>query len=646
MRVSAQPKVSTSTQKVMTANGTETFVTCDVKEFYPKQIDISWLKLSNGKMENISTSQPTEDLVMNSDGTFSISSKIRIEPMLDDRTKYRCVVMHKTFPDNFALETDPVEESLQIGPIIGGICGFVVLICAACLGVYIWKKKCNGQTKPQESEDATGKPLLEKKVPQSERETQKTSPIEQNNTGKTEQGADDHGKQGVSKPEDTRGTDDGEKAAQTDPDPQSTEEQQKTNVKDGGESQKISTIELNNTGNTEQGADDQYKEGVLQRINKQRTEETQKTSPIEQYNTGNTEQGADDHGKQGVSKPEDTRGTDDGEKAAQTDPDPQSTEEQQKTNVKDGGESQKISTIELNNTGNTEQGADDQYKEGVLQRINKQRTEVPPKISDIKMPNKIKDGEETDLSWEVTLHNPKVVNIVTSFKRKGEQEAKKLFHWQIPAEKLSGPTKVSLPLTNVSSCCNKDDSFSAEVPELQRTEGTFTIFCGVTLYPDISKHDGAELIIEVTQDTPEEPLTKSAVLSVTAGQTKPKECEDVTGREFLENIIPQPERGSKSMGMEEAKGDNEAENSQEAQIEEDESKKTSTGEESNTEETKQVTDDNCRQGDELQEKTNLEAKGGISNEGSKPTGMEEAKGDNEAENGHEAQTEEEENPSQ
>ncbi|XP_072448984.1 uncharacterized protein [Chiloscyllium punctatum] len=144
MQVSVQPKVSMSVQEISTANGTEHFLQCDVKEFYPKPIKVSWFKLSDGKMEYVSTSQSTEDIVTNSDGTFSVSSKIKTEPTWDEQTDYRCLVEHKTIFDNFTLEADSVADKIPaVYQIIGGIVGFILCaICVGlCVGLCIWYKK-------------------------------------------------------------------------------------------------------------------------------------------------------------------------------------------------------------------------------------------------------------------------------------------------------------------------------------------------------------------------------------------------------------------------------------------------------------------------------------------------------------------------
>ncbi|XP_043561673.1 retinitis pigmentosa 1-like 1 protein isoform X3 [Chiloscyllium plagiosum] len=141
MQVSVQPKVSMSVQEISTANGTEHVLQCDVKEFYPKPIKVSWFKLSDGKMEYVSTSQSTEDIVTNSDGTFSVSTKIKTEPTWDEQTDYRCVVEHKTISDNFTLDADSVADKIPaVYQIIGGIVGFILCV-GLCVGLRIWYKK-------------------------------------------------------------------------------------------------------------------------------------------------------------------------------------------------------------------------------------------------------------------------------------------------------------------------------------------------------------------------------------------------------------------------------------------------------------------------------------------------------------------------
>ncbi|XP_048462992.1 natural cytotoxicity triggering receptor 3 ligand 1-like [Rhincodon typus] len=189
MQVSVQPKVSMSKQEIKTENGVQHFLECDVKEFYPKPINVSWFKLSNGKMEYVSTSHSTEDIVMNSDGTFSVSIKVKTEPMLNEQTDYRCVVEHKTIFDHFTLDADSAAEKIPtVYHIIGGVAGFI--FCAICIGVCVGLciryKKSKGQQEAEEARQESERSLLLPK------ESQEICKDQESHTHESMQGTDHH----------------------------------------------------------------------------------------------------------------------------------------------------------------------------------------------------------------------------------------------------------------------------------------------------------------------------------------------------------------------------------------------------------------------------------------------------------------------
>ncbi|XP_038661995.1 natural cytotoxicity triggering receptor 3 ligand 1-like [Scyliorhinus canicula] len=55
MQVLVRPNVSLSTRSITIPNGSEGSVKCDVIGFYPQQLDISWMKISKQRIENISS---------------------------------------------------------------------------------------------------------------------------------------------------------------------------------------------------------------------------------------------------------------------------------------------------------------------------------------------------------------------------------------------------------------------------------------------------------------------------------------------------------------------------------------------------------------------------------------------------------------
>ncbi|XP_062918044.1 dextranase-like isoform X2 [Mobula hypostoma] len=135
MLVSVKPKVNVFMQKE------ENFAICEVKEFYPKEITVSWLKVLNEKVEVISKNQSIDDIVMDKSGTFSLTTKVRVESMVSSSAKYICTVKHKEFHGNFTLASNMAKEQEQSKLTGGIIFGIIMLLCVLGFGICIWKKK-------------------------------------------------------------------------------------------------------------------------------------------------------------------------------------------------------------------------------------------------------------------------------------------------------------------------------------------------------------------------------------------------------------------------------------------------------------------------------------------------------------------------
>ncbi|XP_072906167.1 uncharacterized protein [Hemitrygon akajei] len=320
MLVSVKPKVNVFMQK-------ENFVICEVKEFYPEEITVRWLKVLDEKVEAISKNQSVEDIVMDLIGTFSLTTKVRVEPMVGSSAKYICTVKHKTFHGNFTLE-NKMTKGQDIIKLTGGvIIGIVMLLCVLGFGICIWKKKSKAsantsQCEIVQTEDQTYQPLLKR------RESQLS---------------------------------------------------------------------------------------------------------------------------------------------------------------------------------------------------------IAPTISDIPNPFEVWNGKTTYLKWKVTIPTRVPMEIMVFLKRKIKEETKEkqLFHWQLLAEQLYGPQKVTEPLKNICNSCEEDKSFTADVPDLERTKDTgFCIPCCIEVQPDISTDNGTELIIKIYLGSREKVCT-STVLQFTSEFTpeKPDEHE-------------------------------------------------------------------------------------------------------------------------
>ncbi|XP_062918049.1 uncharacterized protein LOC134353701 isoform X3 [Mobula hypostoma] len=361
MLVSVKPKVNVFMQKE------ENFAICEVKEFYPKEITVRWLKVLNEKVKDISKDQSIDDIVMDQSGTFSLTTKVRVELMVSSSAKYICTVKHKEFHGNFTLASNMAKEEEEIKLITGVVFVIFILLCALGFGICIWKK--------------------------------------------------------ISK-------------------------------------------ELN-------------------------------------------------------------------AKATEAEP-------------AKGAVSSQCESMENG----------DQTCQPLLTRQDPQLPKAPT-ISDVSNPFVVRNGETDCLEWDVTIPTGVPMEIIIFLKRKIKEESvkKQLFHWQLLAEQLHGPKKVTEPLKNIRNSCTEDKSFTADVPELQRTkEGVLYISCRIEVQPDISTDNGTELIIEIYPDSLEK-VCNSTVLQVTSEDTptKPDEHERKEDKSTDQNSVENEELNAKTTAAEPAK---------------------------------------------------------------------------------------------
>nr|XP_033781351.1 major histocompatibility complex class I-related gene protein-like [Geotrypetes seraphini] len=103
---------------------------CQVTGFYPREIDVKWMK--NG---NIMHGTASKDILPNHDGTYQTRESVEIDPQ--EEARYSCHVEHSSMPESLIVLWEPKSpSSLLIVIIIGVISGVLVAI-----GVIIWKKQ-------------------------------------------------------------------------------------------------------------------------------------------------------------------------------------------------------------------------------------------------------------------------------------------------------------------------------------------------------------------------------------------------------------------------------------------------------------------------------------------------------------------------
>ncbi|XP_025934778.1 natural cytotoxicity triggering receptor 3 ligand 1 isoform X2 [Apteryx rowi] len=146
LEVVAQPSVSLFPNEVTIESDKEKTLTCGVRKYYPHSLDIKWIKISK---DNQVTTVRGEDIcieasVKNDDGTFNISSKLRVQPSLQDNGNvYRCVVNHRSLTDSILLDTTltVTAPKLDISTLVGSVIASVVACLLLGLIAFLYIKR-------------------------------------------------------------------------------------------------------------------------------------------------------------------------------------------------------------------------------------------------------------------------------------------------------------------------------------------------------------------------------------------------------------------------------------------------------------------------------------------------------------------------
>lgn len=134
LSVLATPKVTLSSSAISVEVGDERSISCAISQFYPENIEVQWFELSNDKVSTVAGDICTGSLIENPDGTFNVTSRLRLRPTLEDNEKrYQCTVEYKTLPQKSSLTAAlrVTEPQSQMGVIVGctaGIAATVVLL--------------------------------------------------------------------------------------------------------------------------------------------------------------------------------------------------------------------------------------------------------------------------------------------------------------------------------------------------------------------------------------------------------------------------------------------------------------------------------------------------------------------------------------
>ncbi|KAK6470021.1 BOLA class I histocompatibility antigen [Huso huso] len=131
-----RPKVRLLEKKAVQPAGSE--VTCHVTGFYPREVEVIWLRDGQGPLEEGVWSG---EVLPNMDGTYQVRKTLTVSPEEQERHRYTCQVDHASLEEK-------IEKEWGTGSHTGIICGVVVsvllLITVMIAGALIWKKRQAG----------------------------------------------------------------------------------------------------------------------------------------------------------------------------------------------------------------------------------------------------------------------------------------------------------------------------------------------------------------------------------------------------------------------------------------------------------------------------------------------------------------------
>ncbi|KAL8213622.1 UNVERIFIED_CONTAM: hypothetical protein K2H54_067516, partial [Gekko kuhli] len=115
----------------------ETLV-CELYGFYPKEIDVTWMKDEEDRMPETLMGGVAPNL----DGTYNTWRSIKVDPKEKDR--YRCQVGHDSLPEPLNLAWEEPASSLGlIWGIVGAVLAALILMGAG-VAFYLQKRKEKG----------------------------------------------------------------------------------------------------------------------------------------------------------------------------------------------------------------------------------------------------------------------------------------------------------------------------------------------------------------------------------------------------------------------------------------------------------------------------------------------------------------------
>nr|KAF6266855.1 hypothetical protein mPipKuh1_012188 [Pipistrellus kuhlii] len=148
LKVLASPECTLFPEQAMVKDDGDKYILCKAYLFYPEDITITWHTWTqkNPQGQEISAVITTGPAIKNEDGTFNITSRVRLEHNV---TTYQCVISHISLPTPYRLNFTQFRRGSEMGNAwwtinILNIAGYIAIpvAAAAIIGlIYCYKKR-------------------------------------------------------------------------------------------------------------------------------------------------------------------------------------------------------------------------------------------------------------------------------------------------------------------------------------------------------------------------------------------------------------------------------------------------------------------------------------------------------------------------
>ncbi|XP_066499262.1 H-2 class II histocompatibility antigen, I-E beta chain-like isoform X2 [Hoplias malabaricus] len=133
-----EPRVELTAEK-KPSNGHTAMLMCSAYDFYPRAIDVYWLR--DGKRET--THVTATDELADGDWYYQVHSHLEYTPRSGERIS--CVVEHASFSGPMTYDWDPSLPESDRNKIAIGASGLVLGIILSAAGFIYYKKKSSGR---------------------------------------------------------------------------------------------------------------------------------------------------------------------------------------------------------------------------------------------------------------------------------------------------------------------------------------------------------------------------------------------------------------------------------------------------------------------------------------------------------------------